>query len=111
MQEWKAEMNTSFEYRSYRVSHDGSAFIAEPQDGEPLQLRSKNMLRLTRSIDMIWNALEGRVAAPSWLFADSDIVDIDAAAEVMLIIGRATENEVSQFPLEPTFGLPARAAA
>jgi hypothetical protein len=67
------------------------------------------MLRLTRAIDTMWNALEGRIAAPSWLFGDSNIVDIDAAAEVMLIMGRATEP--SSFPLEPTFGLPARAAA
>jgi hypothetical protein len=102
-------MQTSFEYRSYDVSHDGSAFCAQSQDGEPLQLRSKNMLRLTRAIDTMWNALEGTIAAPSWLFGESDIVDIDVAAEAMLVINKA--SKVSPFPLKPTFGLPARAAA
>jgi hypothetical protein len=102
-------MQTSFGYRSYAVSHDGSAFCAQSQDGEPLQFRSKNLLRLTRAIDTMWNALEGTIAAPSWLFGESDIVDIDAAAEAMLVINRS--SKVSSFPLEPTFGLPARAAA
>jgi hypothetical protein len=102
-------MNTSFQYRSYAVTHDGSAFCAKPEDGEPLQLRSKNLLRLTRAIDTMWNALDGNVAAPSWLFGETDLVDIDAAAEAMLVINHA--NQVPSFPLEPTFGLPARAAA
>jgi hypothetical protein len=61
------------------------------------------MLRLTRAIDTMWNALEGKVPAPSWLLAETDVVDIDAAAEAMLIINQATTGSVPLFPLEPTF--------
>jgi hypothetical protein len=102
-------MNTSIEYRSYRISHDGSAFTAETQDGEPLQLRSKNMLRLTRAIDTLWNALEGKVIAPTWLFEETSSIDLDAASEAMLIVDRPAR--VPLFPLRPMAGMPARAAA
>jgi hypothetical protein len=102
-------MNTSFEYRSYVVSHDGSAFCATPKDEEPLQLRSKNLLRVTRAIDGLWNALDGNISAPCWLYNDAELVDLDAAAEAMLVIDRATS--VPLFPLGPTVGLPVRAAA
>jgi hypothetical protein len=102
-------MQTSFEYRSYVISHDGSAFCAQPQDEEPLQLRSKNLLRLTRSIDTLWNALEGKVAAPSWIYEAQDLVDLDAASEAMLVVDQTAK--VSLFPLGPTVGMPARAAA
>lgn len=82
-------MKASFEYRSYVVSHDGSAFTAVSADGEPFQLRSKNMLRVTRAIDTLWNALEGKVKMPGWLSLPVDIVDIDAAAsETMLVVDR-----------------------
>lgn len=102
-------MQTSFQYRSYDVSHDGVAFCAQPQDEEPLQLRSKNLLRLTRAIDTLWNALEGKVSVPAWLYGEIDSVDLDAASEAMLVVDRSTARP--PFPLEPTVGLPARAAA
>lgn len=102
-------MQSSFEYRSYVISHDGSAFCAQPLDEDPLQLRSKHLLRLTRSIDTLWNALEGTVAAPSWLYDAEELVDLDAAFEAMLVIGHG--EKVSLFPLGPTVRLPARAAA
>jgi hypothetical protein len=102
-------MNTSFDYRSYQISHDGVAFTAETQDGELLQLRSKNMLRVTRAIDTLWNALEGTVAAPAWLFEEASSVDLDAASEAMLIVDRP--KSVPYFPLGPMAGMPARAAA
>ena len=105
-------MQTSYEYRSYVVSHegahDGAAFKAESIDGENFQLRSKNMLRLTRAIDTLWNAVEGKVPAPSWVYA-SDIVDLDAASDAMLVIDRP--SNFPAFPLGPVVGAPARAAA
>lgn len=103
------KMQTTFQYRSYVVGHDGSAYYAKPDDEEPLQLRSKNLLRVTRAIDTLWNALEGKIAAPSWLYEESDLVDLDAASEAMLIVDRSTS--VPSFPLGPTVGLPIRAAA
>jgi hypothetical protein len=103
------KMHTSFQFRSYTVSHDGSAFSAKPEDDEPLQLRSKNLLRLTRAIDTLWNALEGKVPAPSWLYEETELIDLVAASEAMLVVDRPME--VSSFPLGPTVGLPARAAA
>ncbi|WP_439357725.1 hypothetical protein [Bradyrhizobium sp. DASA03007] len=102
-------MQTTFEYRSYVISHDGSAFRAQPMDEEPLSIRSKNLLRLTRSIDALWNVLEGKVAAPSWLYQETDVVDLDAASEAMLVVDHG--KAVPMFPLGPTVGLPARAAA
>lgn len=102
-------MQTSFEYRSYVISHDGSAFLASPKDEEPLQLRAKNLLRVTRAIDTMWNALDGKIAAPSWLFDECPVVDLDAAAEAMLVIDRAMSAPA--FPLEPTVGFAASAAA
>jgi hypothetical protein len=103
-------MHTTFEYRSYEISHDGSAFVAASKDGEPLQLRSKHLLRLTRAVDTMWNALEGTVPAPTWLFGETDLVDIDAASEAMLVVDRTSEV-LSSFPLGPLVGVPARAAA
>jgi hypothetical protein len=100
-------MNTSFEYRFYVVSHDGSAFCADPCDGEPFQLRSRNMMRVTRAIDMLWNAVEEKVPAPDWVFA-SDVIDLDAASVTMLVIDR---DSVPAFPSVPMVGLQAVAAA
>jgi hypothetical protein len=101
-------MQTYYEYRSYVISHDGAAFSAESIDGESFQIRSKNMLRLTRAIDALWNAVDGKVPTPSWVYA-SDLVDLDAATDVMLIVDRPAF--VSTFPLGPVVGVPARAAA
>lgn len=80
-------MKASFDYRSYVVSHDGSAFTAVSADGEHFKLRSKNMLRVTRAIDTLWNALEGKVQMPAWLSLPDEIIDIDAASsETMLVV-------------------------
>jgi len=103
-------MQTSFQYRAYQVEHDGSAFSASSLDGEELQLRSKNLLRLTRAIDTLWNALEGKVSAPVWLDHAIDMVDLDAAADAMVVIGGSKEP-VSLFPLLPKIGTRVRAAA
>jgi hypothetical protein len=86
-------MKTSFEYRSYVIDHDGSAFTATSADGEPFQLRSKNILRVTRAIDGLWNALEGKIPLPGWFLIADEVVDIDAASsESMLIVDRPTAN-------------------
>jgi hypothetical protein len=100
-------MKTSFEYRLYVVSHDGNAFCADPCDGEPFQLRSRNMMRVTRAIDMLWNAVEEKVPAPDWVFA-SEVVDLDAASVTMLIIDR---DAVTAFPSVPVVGSLAVAVA
>ena len=59
-------MKTHFKYRSYVVSHDGTAYTADAADGEPFKIRSKNLLRVTRAIDALWNALDGKIAVQSW---------------------------------------------
>lgn len=90
-------MKASFEYRSYVVNHDGSAYTAVSADGEPLELRSKNMLRVTRAIDTLWNALEGKIPLPSWFLIATDVIDIDAATtEAMLIVDRPATAPVRQ---------------
>lgn len=92
-------MKTTLHYRSYVVNHDGSAYAAVSADGEPFQLRSKNLLRVTRAIDALWNALEGKIPVPSWLFTSTDVIDIDAAtSESMLIVDRRTSAPVHAAP-------------
>ncbi|MGX9944819.1 hypothetical protein ACTG4Q_20355 [Bradyrhizobium denitrificans] len=99
-------MDTSFEYRSYVVRRIGATFSAESTDGERFKIRSTNLLRLTRAIDTLWNAMDWKVPAPDWVYA-SDLVDLDAAADAMLVVDRA----YSAFPTGPKVGMPARAAA
>ncbi|WP_187435955.1 hypothetical protein [Bradyrhizobium hipponense] len=99
-------MDTSFEYRSYVVRRSGATFCAESTDGERFKIRSANLLRVTRAIDTMWNALEGKVPAPEWTFG-SDLVDLDAAADAMLVVGRGA----SVFPTVPRVGLSVQAAA
>jgi hypothetical protein len=64
-------------------------------------------MRVTRAIDALWNALDGKVPVPEWLYA-SDVVDLDAASETMLVVDRPG---FPSFPLGPVVGEPARAAA
>jgi hypothetical protein len=101
-------MNTYFEYRSYAIRGDGTTFGAESMDGERFKLRSASLPRLTRAIDTLWNAMEGKVAAPEWVYA-SDLVDLDAAAEAMLIVDRPRARPC--FPLRPVRRASPRAAA
>lgn len=58
-------MKSAFEYRSYDVSNEGGFYVAKSLDGEPGQLVSKHLLRVLRSIDVLWEALEG-AAMPEW---------------------------------------------
>jgi hypothetical protein len=102
-------MKASFVYRAYVVSHDGSAFIAVSADGEPFQLRSKNMLRVTRAIDTLWNALEGKVQMPAWLSLPDEIIDVDAAStETMLVVDQPAA--ATSCPIAPVLA-PIQAAA
>lgn len=103
-------MKTCFEYRSYVVSHDRSAYNAVSIDGEPFQLRSKNMLRVIRAIDNLWNAVEHKVPVPGWFLAASDLVDLDAASEAMLITSDRPAA-VPSFPIAPVLATPFRVAA
>jgi hypothetical protein len=59
-------MKSAFDYRSYQVSNEGGFYIAKSLDGEPGQLISKFVLRVLRSIDVLWDTLAG-TAMPSWL--------------------------------------------
>ncbi|WP_316207351.1 hypothetical protein [Bradyrhizobium sp. SZCCHNR3118] len=79
-------MKTSFDYRSYVVSNDGAVFTAAASDEEPFQLRSKSLVRVTRAIDAMWNALEGKIPMPSWMATAGDIIDIDAAASGAVLV-------------------------
>lgn len=103
-------MNTAFEYRAYVVSHDGDAYTAAPVDEEPYQLRSKTLLRVTRAIDTLWNALEKKIPLPSWLLDHSDLVDLDAASEVRLIVSDR-KSLVPSFSVAPAVGVPSSAVA
>jgi hypothetical protein len=102
-------MKTSINYRSYVVSHDGSAYNAIAADGEPFQLRSKNILRVTRAIDALWNALEGKIPLPAWFLMATDVIDIDAATcEAMLVVDQPAAATTRQ--LVPCV-VPAKAVA
>ncbi|WP_029083381.1 hypothetical protein [Bradyrhizobium sp. th.b2] len=94
-------MRTSFEYRSYVVSFDGAAYRADSSDGEPFTIRSRNVLRVTRAIDTLWNALEGKIPAPAWLHSPSDLIDVDAASEAMVVVDRPAISVVPSFPIAP----------
>ncbi|GAA0005393.1 hypothetical protein [Bradyrhizobium elkanii] len=94
-------MKTSFEYRSYVVSFDGAAYRADSSDGEPFTIRSKNMLRVTRAIDTLWNALDGKIPAPAWLHGAADLIDVDAASEAMLVVDHTPTPVVPSFPIAP----------
>ncbi|MGY2919483.1 hypothetical protein [Bradyrhizobium sp. USDA 3262] len=94
-------MKTSFEYRSYVVSFDGVAYRADSSDGEPFAIRSRNVLRVTRAIDTLWNALEGKIPAPAWLSSSADIIDVDAASEAMVVVDRSATPVVPSFPIAP----------
>src|SRR5437667_12061857 len=84
----KQKMDTFFEYRSYVVRRTGATFSAESADGERLKIRSTNLVRLTRAIDALWNAIGGTVPAPDWVYA-SDSVDLAAATDAMRIVDLA----------------------
>ena len=99
-------MDAFFEYRLYVVRRTGATFSAESADGERFKIRSTNLVRLTRAIDVLWNAIDGKVPAPDWVYV-SDSVDLDAATDAMLVVDRA----YSGFPTGPKAGMPARAAA
>ncbi|MDB5610691.1 MAG: hypothetical protein JWP25_7591 [Bradyrhizobium sp.] len=58
-------MKSAFEYRSYEVSNEGGFYIAKSLDGEPGQLVSKHLIRVLRSIDVLWEALE-TATMPDW---------------------------------------------
>ncbi|MCS3449810.1 hypothetical protein M2222_001369 [Bradyrhizobium elkanii] len=94
-------MKTSFEYRSYVVSFDGAAYRADSSDGEPFAIRSRNVLRVTRAIDALWNALEGKIPAPTWLHSTANVVDVDAASEAMVVVDRRAPSAVPCFPIAP----------
>ena len=100
-------MNTSFVYRSYVISHQRGRFIAQPRENEDFQIQSINMLRVTRAIDALWNALEGKIQVPDWAYS-SDVVDLDEAKEAMLVVDHPG---FPSFPLGPVVGEPVRAAA
>ena len=100
-------MKTCFEYRSYVISHERGAFTAKPREGEHFEIRSINMLRVTRAIDALWNALEGKVQVPNWVY-ESDVVDLDTTMETMLVVDHQC---LTRFPLGSSAGDPSRAVA
>jgi hypothetical protein len=58
-------MKNAFEYRSYQVSNEAGFYVAKSLDGEPGQIVSKYLLRVLRSIDILWDVLDG-TSMPSW---------------------------------------------
>ena len=77
-------MKSSFEYRLYEVSNEGGFYIAKSLDGEPGQLVSKYLLRVLRSIDVLWETLDV-AAVPEWcaIFMQGNTLhcDLDAFAD------------------------------
>lgn len=61
-------MKSAFEYRGYSVSNEGGFYIAKSLDEEPGQLVSKYLLRVLRSIDVLWDTLQTGVT-PDWVAA------------------------------------------
>jgi len=59
-------MKSAFEYRSYQVRNEGGFYIAESLDGEPGQLVSKYLLRVLKSVDVLWQVLLETAAMPEW---------------------------------------------
>lgn len=99
-------MDSSYEYRSYLVRREGAAFSAVSTDGERFKMRSTDMLRLTKAIDVLWDAVEGFAPAPAWLFG-SNAVDLDKAMGAAAV----AKSSILIFPAGPKAGMPARAAA
>ncbi|SDK38812.1 hypothetical protein [Bradyrhizobium ottawaense] len=77
-------MKSAFQYRAYNVSNDGGFYVAKSTDGEPGQLVSKDLLRVLRSIDVLWDALE-TCNMPGWcatyLEGDTLHCDLDVFAD------------------------------
>lgn len=77
-------MKSAFEYRAYSVSNEGGFYIAKSLDGEPGQLVSKYLLRVLRSIDVLWDTLQTG-NTPAWvttfLAGNTLHCDLDAFAD------------------------------
>jgi K+-sensing histidine kinase KdpD len=107
-------LTAGLSYRSYAIATEGDDFVAREagQDEEiPLVIRSKDMNRLTRSIDELWDALESGTK-PAWYKAWEDnpkrSVDLDsrftakASDFAVAMSGKvfATEPDVESVPSE-----------
>ena len=79
-------MKRALEYRAYRVSFEGGFYIAKSLDGEPGQLVSKHLLRVLRSIDVLWETLNTGMT-PEWvatfLNGSTPHCDLDACADAL----------------------------
>lgn len=97
----KTRMRSSIEYRGYVVEHDGAGYVASSLDGESCTLRSKSLIRVMRSVDALWTALDGGVRQAwidTWLANPAAPVQLDAAAEAMLV---PTRSLTPVFPVAP----------
>ena len=65
-------MKIPFEYRSYLIDTDDGWFIAKSLDDEPCEIGSRQLVRVMRAIDMLWDALEDN-AVPQWLTPSGSI--------------------------------------
>ncbi|WGD50743.1 hypothetical protein QA641_34940 [Bradyrhizobium sp. CB1650] len=81
-------MKNSFEYRSYVVSNESGRYVARPEEGDDFCIASVYLLRVLRSIDALWAALDqiGTAAAVTmpmwirdWLAKPVDFIDLDLA--------------------------------
>jgi hypothetical protein len=68
-------MDLRFEYRSYMIVSEDGLFIAKSLDGEPGEISSTHILRVTRAIDALWSAVEAGII-PQW-FSEESLINLD----------------------------------
>jgi hypothetical protein len=81
-------MKNSFEYRSYVVSNENGLYVARSDDGDDFRISSVYLLRVLRSVDALWTALDqtGTAAASTipmwireWMAQKTSFIDLDFA--------------------------------
>lgn len=84
----RCPMKNSFEYRSYLVSNESGRYVARPKESDDFCITSVYLLRILRSVDALWVALDqiGTTAAVTmplwireWLANPVDFIDLDLA--------------------------------
>lgn len=94
-------MKNSFNYRNYVVSNEVNRFVARSEDGDDFCISSVYLLRVLRSIDALWEALDqietaAAATIPVWIrdwmanpvvsFIDLDLADGAAPPSVAVEI-------------------------
>ncbi|MCA1379352.1 hypothetical protein I6F34_00760 [Bradyrhizobium sp. BRP05] len=81
-------MKNTFDYRNYVVSNEDGRYVARPGDGDDFCMTSVYLMRILRSIDALWTALDqiGTAAAATipvwireWIADPVNFLDLDLA--------------------------------